>query len=90
MSGDFSVGEFVGVVVDEDGALFEDTVEGMMVTLGEPDEVLGTIVFVLAVEVVALEGFALFVPRSRTMKSGTDNEVYQGATIGRTQTQIVF
>ena len=90
MAGDFSVGEFVGVVVDEDGALFEDTVEGIMVTLGEPDEVLGTIVFVLAVEVVTLEGFALFVPRSRTMKSGTDEDVYISVAIGGTaQTQIL-
>ena len=90
MAGDFSVGEFVGGVVDEDGALFENAVEGVMVTLREPDEVLGTVVFVLAVEVVALEGFALFVPRSRTMKSGTDNEVHKGMSIGITQTQIVF
>ena len=43
MSGDFSVGEFVWVVVDEDGALFEDTVESIMVALGEPDEVLGAV-----------------------------------------------
>ncbi len=89
MAGDFSVGEVVGVVVDEDGALFEDTVEGIMVTLGEPDEVLRTIVAVLAVEVVTLEGFALFVPRSRTMKSGTDKEVHKGMSIGITQTQII-
>ena len=78
------------VVVDEDGALFEDMVEGMMVTLGEPDEILGAIVLVLAVEVVTLEGFALFVPRSRTMKSGTDKDVYIGMVIGIAQTQIVF
>ena len=78
------------VVVDEDGTLFEDTVEGMMVALGEPDEVLGTIVFVLAVEVVTLEGFALFVPRSRTMKSGTNEDVYISAAIGGgAQTQIL-
>ena len=78
------------VVVDEDGALFEDTVESIMVAHREPDEVLGTIVLVLAVEVVALEGFALFVSWSRTMKSGTDKEVHKGMSIGITQTQIVF
>lgn len=89
MAGDFAVGEFVWVVVDEDGALFEDTVESIMVTLGEPDEVLGTIVAVLTVEVVTLEGFALFVPRSRTMKSGTDEDVYIGMVIGIAQTQII-
>ena len=33
MAGDVTVGEGVGVVVDEDGALFEDMVEGIMVTL---------------------------------------------------------
>ena len=89
MSGDFSVGEFVWVVVDEDGALLEDTVEGIMVAHREPDEVLGTIVAVLTVEVVTLEGFALFVPRSRTMKSGTNEDVYIGIVIGITQTQIL-
>jgi hypothetical protein len=89
MSGDFPLRQLVRVVVDEDGALFEDTVEGIMVTLGEPDEVLGTIVAVLAVEVVTLEGFALFVARSRTMKSGTDKEVHKGMSIGITQTQII-
>ena len=89
MTGDVPVGEGVGVVVDEDGALFEDAVEGIMVTLREPDEVLGAVVAVLAVEVVTLEGFALFVSRSRTMNSGTDNEVYKGMSIGITQTQII-
>ena len=48
MAGDFSVGEFVGVVVDEDGALFEDTVEGIVVTLGEPDEILGAVITVIS------------------------------------------
>ena len=90
MSGDFPLRQLVRVVMNEDGALFEDTVEGIMVTFGEPDEVLGAVVAVLAVEVVALEGFALFVSWSRTMKSGTDNEVYKGMSIGITQTQIVF
>ena len=90
MSGDFPLRQLVRVVMNEDGALFEDTVEGIMVAFGEPDEILGAVVAVLAVEVVTLEGFALFVPRSRTMKSGTDKEVHKGMSIGITQTQIVF
>ena len=76
-------------MMDEDGALFEDVFEGVMVTFGEPDEVLGAVVLVLAVEMVTFEGFALFVSRSRTMKSGTDEDVYISVAIVLAETQIL-